>query len=397
MGLTCISFLSYALTGAVVVVTGVVLGNIASYFGVPPSQMSNTFTFLNGGILVSVFLNAWLMEIISLKRQLMFGFILILLAILGLVSSDSLSIFSISMFIFGVVSGITMSIGTFLITHLYEGRQRGSRLLFTDSFFSMAGTIFPVIAASIISKHLPWHLVYVCIGVIYIAIFLISLSVKFPLLNRTNSEEKKPIEKEKWGVAVLFLSVAALCYILGQLGFISWVPQYAMESMGMSLSQAGGLVGNFWISYMVGMWLFSAILRFFDLHRILTVLVLSATLLMYWFVTCQQASMLMWIMIALGFFSSAIYTTIITLGSLQTKVSSPKLINFILTCGTMGTMLTFIVTGPIVRSGGPHAALCTANALYLVVFVICLIVGFVSKHRLPEYDSDSKGKIKEIG
>lgn len=29
------------------------------------------------------------------------------------------------------------------------------------------------------------------------------------------------------GIGVLFLSVAALCYILGQLGFISWVPEYA--------------------------------------------------------------------------------------------------------------------------------------------------------------------------
>jgi TsgA-like MFS transporter len=35
-----------------------------------------------------------------------------------------------------------MSIGTFLVTQMYEGRQRGSRLLFTDSFFSMAGMIF---------------------------------------------------------------------------------------------------------------------------------------------------------------------------------------------------------------------------------------------------------------
>ena len=40
-----------------------------------------------------------------------------------------------------------MSIGTFLITHMYEGRQRGARLLFTDSFFSMAGMIFPMVAA----------------------------------------------------------------------------------------------------------------------------------------------------------------------------------------------------------------------------------------------------------
>ncbi len=55
----------------------------------------------------------------------------------------------------------------------------------------------------------------------------------------------------------------------------------------------------------------------------------------------------------LGFFSSAIYTSIITLGSQQTRVASPKLVNFILTCGTIGTMLTFVVTGPIVAASGP--------------------------------------------
>ncbi|VDA81478.1 Protein TsgA [Klebsiella pneumoniae] len=42
-------------------------------------------------------------------------------------------------------------------------------------------------------------------------------------------------------------------------------------------------------------------------------------------------------------FSSAIYTSIITLGSQQTRVASPKLVNFILTCGTIGTMLTFVL------------------------------------------------------
>lgn len=75
-----------------------------------------------------------------------------------------------------------------------------------------------------------------------------------------------------------------------------------------------------------------------------------------------------------GFFSSAIYTSIITLGSQQTKVASPKLVNFILTCGTIGTMLTFVVTGPIVAASGPLAALHTANGLYAVVFVMCFIL-----------------------
>lgn len=386
IGLTWISFFSYALTGAVVIVTGMVLENIADYFQLPVAQMSNTFTFLNAGILAAVFLNAWLMEIIPLKRQLIFGFVLMVLAVLGLMNSHSLSVFSLCMFVLGVVSGITMSIGTFLITHLYEGRQRGSRLLFTDSFFSMAGTIFPIIAAAILARSLPWYWVYACIGVIYVAIFVLALCFEFPVLGKKAPNQPQG-EKEKWGVGVLLLAVAALCYILGQLGFIGWVPLYATKTMGMDISQAGGLVGNFWTSYMIGMWAFSAILRFFDPQRIVTVLALLATALMYWFVTSTDASMLKWIIISLGFCSSAIYTTIITLGSLQTKVSSPKLVNFILTCGTVGTMLTFVVTGPIVEKGGAHAALLTANGLYAVVFVMCLLLGFVSKHKLPGHMS----------
>ena len=379
IGLTWISFFSYALTGALVIVTGMVMGDIAKDFQIPISSMSNTFTFLNSGILAAVFLNAWLMVIVPLKRQLIFGFVLMVLAIIGLMTSRDLTIFSLCMFVLGVVSGITMSIGTFLITHMYEGRQRGSRLLFTDSFFSMAGTLFPVLAGILLARQLPWYWVYVCIGVIYVAIFVMTLFVEFPVLRKP--ENSPTVEKEKWGVGVLLLAVAALCYILGQLGFSSWVPEYATKVMGMNINDAGQLVGSFWTAYMVGMWAFSFLLRFFDLQRILMVLAGLATVLMYWFVSSSDAGMLKWIIMILGFSSSAIYTTLITLGSLQTKVASPKLVNFILTCGTVGTMLTFVVTAPIVEKSGVHTALATANALYAVVFVMCALLGFVSRHR----------------
>lgn len=380
--LTWISFFSYALTGALVIVTGMVMGNIAEYFNLPISSMSNTFTFLNAGILVSIFLNAWLMEIIPLKRQLIFGFVLMILAVAGLMVGHSLVMFSLCMFVLGVVSGITMSIGTFLITHIYEGRQRGSRLLFTDSFFSMAGMVFPIVAATLLANHVTWYWVYACIGVLYLAIFVLTLMSDFPVLGKKKDDQSEPVAKEKWGIGVLFLSIAALCYILGQLGFIQWVPEYASKHFNMSIEEAGALVSNFWTAYMVGMWIFSFILRFFDLQRIVTVLAALSTVMMYMFVTTEQVGMLSMYILGLGFVSSAIYTTLITLGSLQTKVSSPKLVNFILTCGTIGTMLTFIVTGPIVAKSGAHAALATANGLYLVVFVMCLLLGFVTRHRL---------------
>lgn len=100
------------------------------------------------------------------------------------------------------------------------------------------------------------------------------------------------------GIGVLFLSIAALCYILGQLGFISRVPEYA-KGTGMSLNDAGTLVSNFWMSYMVGMWAFSFILRFFDLQRILTVLAGLAAILMYVFNTGTPAHMA-WSILATG-------------------------------------------------------------------------------------------------
>ena len=378
--LTWISFFSYALTGALVIVTGMVMGNIAEYFQLPVSSMSNTFTFLNAGILISIFLNAWLMEIVPLKTQLRFGFVLMVAAVAGLMFSHSLALFSAAMFVLGLVSGITMSIGTFLITHMYEGRQRGSRLLFTDSFFSMAGMIFPMLAAWLLARTIEWYWVYAAIGLVYVAIFILTFGCDFPVLGKKAVKESEPVAKEKWGIGVLFLSIAALCYILGQLGFISWVPEYA-KTLGLSLSDAGKLVSDFWMSYMFGMWAFSFILRFFDLQRILTVLAGLATVLMYLFINGAPEHMV-WFILTLGFFSSAIYTSIITLGSLQTKIASPKLVNFILTCGTVGTMLTFIVTGPIVANEGVKAALMTANGLYAVVFVMCLVLGFVTRHRL---------------
>ena len=377
--LTWISFFSYALTGALVIVTGMVMGDIANYFQLPVSSMSNTFTFLNAGILISIFLNAWLMEIVPLKTQLRFGFVLMLAAVAGLMVSHSIALFSASMFVLGLVSGITMSIGTFLITHMYEGRQRGARLLFTDSFFSMAGMVFPMVAAVLLARSIEWYWVYACIGLVYVAIFILTFGCDFPVLGKKAQETSESVAKEKWGIGVLFLSVAALCYILGQLGFISWVPEYA-KSLGMSLNDAGKLVSDFWMSYMFGMWAFSFILRFFDLQRILTVLAGLATVLMYLFINGSPEHMV-WFILTLGFFSSAIYTSIITLGSLQTKVASPKLVNFVLTCGTIGTMLTFVVTGPIVAHSGPLAALQTSNGLYAVVFVMCMVLGFVTRHR----------------
>ncbi|MCW5196431.1 MFS transporter TsgA [Buchnera aphidicola (Pemphigus obesinymphae)] len=380
ISLIWISFFSYALTGALIVVTGLIMGNVSEYFKISLSYTSNIFTFLNAGILISIFLNAWLMEIIPLKKQIIVGFFLMVLSICVLILNHNLIFFSFSIFMLGIISGITMSIGTFLITHLYTGNKRASLLLLTDSFFSMSGMFIPICTTFLLKENFQWYWVYTLIGIIYLFIFLLTIYSKFPNLNST-PQEKKIKQKEKYSTSTFLLSLSALCYILGQLGFISWIPEFSIKLIGTNIVDAGKLVSNFWMAYMFGMWCFSGILKFFDLQRMMFFLTGISCVLMYLFIQNTNYEYLKWIIILLGFFSSAIYTLIITLGSLQTKKTSPKVINFILTSGTIGTLLTFIITSPIVAQFGIKGALFTANILYLIVFILCFILGFFSKHR----------------
>ncbi|CUR53764.1 Protein TsgA [Serratia symbiotica] len=376
-----ISFLSYALTGALVIITGMVMENIAKYFNVSVTNISYIFTFLNVGILIAIFFNSWLIEIITLKYQLFLGFILMLLSIIGLILSKNLILLSFCLFILGFISGITMSIGTFLITYIYNGHKRASRLLLTDSFFSMSGMIFPIITAMLLEHKINWYWIYVCIALLYLGIFILTLYTRFPILIKKNIYMKSIYIQEQWGIGVLFLSIAALCYILGQLSFIQWVPEYVNKSFGMNINQAGKLISDFWTFYMIGMWVFSYILRFFDLQKIITILSLLSTIFMYLFINTNHSKFLNYYIIILGFVSSAIYTTLITLGSLQTKITSPKLVNLILTCGTIGTVLTFLITTPIVKNQGILAALNISTGLYFIVVIMCVLLGFVTKHR----------------
>ncbi|QCI20076.1 MAG: MFS transporter TsgA [Buchnera aphidicola (Brevicoryne brassicae)] len=379
IALTWISFFSYAFTGALIVVTGMIIGNISDYFHLSISQMSNTFTFLNAGILLSILLNSWLVEYISLKKQLISGFILTITSIVGIVYGTSIIYFSINMFILGLVSGITMSIGTFLITHLYTGGKRGSQLLLTDSFFSMSGMIFPVIAAYLLEKKIIWYWIYICIGGIYLLIFLLTINVRFPQLEKNTKNSK--VTKKKWNINIFLLSISALLYILGQLSFISWVPQYVTEIINVDIKQTGGLVSNFWMSYMIGMWFFSFIIKYFNLNYMFMFLTGISTFLMYSFIHNQNFVILKCIIISLGFFSSAIYTIIITLASLQTKNPSPKLINLILLFGTIGTLLTFILTSPIVEKKGLYATLISSNILYSIVFLLSILIYINKKYQ----------------
>ncbi|XRX42665.1 MAG: MFS transporter TsgA [Buchnera aphidicola (Eriosoma harunire)] len=379
--LTIISFFSYFITGSLIIVTGIVMNNIAENFKVSLIEISHSFTCLNFGILIALLLSTYIRQYIILKHQIYLGFILIIIAILGLIFGYNLIFFSISMFIFGIVSGVIMSIGTTLITFLYQGTIRASLLLITDSFFSLAGISLPLISSLIIIHNKPWYWIYIFISIIYFVICLISINTVFPTIYTLHHKQKKSSLNNNVKISILLLSISATCYILGQLEFIAWVPEYIIQKIHSDIYQSSQLISNFWMAYMIGMWIFSFILKMFDIHKLLLILTSISTVLMYLFLHGNNLQEFRWLIFLLGFFSSAIYTIIITLASLQTYKPSPCIINLILISGTLGTLLTFIISSFIVEKKGIYEALLTSNILYTIVFTLSILLHFFTEHK----------------
>lgn len=72
-----------------------------------------------------------------------------------------------------------------------------------------------MIVAFLLARSIEWYWVYVCIGLVYVVIFILIFGCEFSALGKYALKTDVSVEKEKWGIGVLFFFVAALCYIFG--------------------------------------------------------------------------------------------------------------------------------------------------------------------------------------
>ncbi len=375
------------LTGGLVVLTGMVITPVAHYFNVSMSEAGRVFTWMNLGILVAIVANSGLMDIIPLKRQISISFAMTCVAFIGLSVTQSLPVFCVLMFLLGLVSGVTMSVSTYLIAHLYAGKNRGMMLLLTDSFFSLAGIIFPLIAGIMLSRSISWYWLYSMVLIASFFVFVLSIGIKFPRPADSNFQTKdKPLSErliadmKQWGIAVYACGLGCMLYILGQLCLVFWIPNYAVSQFHATQHEKSTPLSFFWIGMWIGLYIASVLVKKMSMTLFVCIIAISATVLFYLIRHAHSLHEMTVFCFVMGLFSAGIYYTLITLASLQVSIPSPLLVNFALAAGTVGTFLTPLVAAKAVSIGGPAAALWTGNLFYLSVFIIALIVALTSKH-----------------
>ncbi|UDG80263.1 MFS transporter TsgA [Candidatus Annandia pinicola] len=377
--LTIISFLLYSFTGALAVITGNIIGNLSIYFKVSLSNMSLHFAFLNLGILVAMIVNTYIKKNVFIKNKIIFSFFLVIISMIILFFNNKIiEIFSLFIFLMGFVGGLSLSIGTFLIANIYEGKQRGFYMLITDSFFSVSGIIFPMISGFLIFKKIDFFWIYLLVSLVYFIIFCLTLITDFNNLEskiKNNYKEKESLKLEN-----ILLFLLSLFYISAQSMFISWIPTYVKNFIKIDSLNENKIASIFWFFYMLGMWFFSYINKILDLQKILIFLTGMSSLFIFIFLQCNNFNLLSFIMIFIGFFSSAIYTIIITLSAMQTKIPSIKFVNLTLISGTTGSFITFNASNFLLSSNNTYLTLYTSNILYLIVFFMSILLTFFTKH-----------------
>jgi TsgA-like MFS transporter len=374
---TAVALSAYAVMSGLLTPTGVILGAAAHTLGAPVTQTAALFSALTGGNLVGIVLCFALFERLSLRAAISVANAAILVGVAMLTFSSALPFAIFGLGIAGVGSGVGLSAGAVIISRIYAQRRRAMAFLGTDCAFSIAGFVFPSLAALTLAHGLPWQTVYVAAAAVSAIVLVAAQRIRFPAAAIATLAREAVGAKSTYSVRALVcagLCGAALCaYLVGQGAFLLWAPT-ALEGAGVPAARAGTVVGTFW-----GPSIFGLITAAVAVTRIAPrVLLVGAGVVATILVTALAGTTSVTSFFALtaffGFCSTSMYKLMISVGSEQLADAPPRLVTFLLLSGSLGSTLAPAVSAVVAGTHGPRAALVLAATGYACAVGLFVIV-----------------------
>ncbi|MDB5028644.1 MAG: hypothetical protein JWO66_2333 [Candidatus Eremiobacteraeota bacterium] len=339
---TAVALAAYAVMSGLLTPTGVILGAAAHALGAPVAQTAALFSALTGGNLVGIVLCFALFERLSLRLAISLANAAILAGVAVLAFSNALPSATFGLGIAGVGSGIGLSAGAVIISRIYARRQRAMAFLGTDCAFSIAGFVFPSLAALALTRGFPWQTAYVATAAVSAIILVAAQRIPFPtaaIADVTREPVGAADANSTRAIVRAGLCGAALCaYLIGQGAFLLWAPT-ALESIGVPAARAGTVVGTFW-----GPSIFGLLTAAVAVTRVAPrMLLLCAGAVAAGLVTAlagtTSATAFFTLTALFGLCSTCMYKLMISVGSEQLADAPPRLVTFLLLSGSLGSTL----------------------------------------------------------
>ena len=366
------AFLAYFVTSAVVSPLGIVSRPIAEQFQVSVSTATAAFTYLTTGIFAGTTAAVFVFDLVRLKHAILSGVIVICGAIATMHFTDSFSVVLACLFLLGACCGLEFSAGAVIIAKTFSDKWRASMLLLTDAFYSVAGVLSTSLAGYLLAREHGWPSAYYLGFVASCCIAAIAICARYPDSHSSDAAETAVTGVRDLPVGVHVTGLAMLTYLIGFVSIYSWVPNYAQESLGLTVQASGLVVSRLFLGMMAGQLLMFVLVFRFPLKPLIVGYLIAATGMTAVVWSVSSAGRLELSMLALGIITGGLFKILLTFGTTLVSKPSSKLVSYLVFYAGLGTAAAPFVSAQVVAYFGTLSSLQFASACYVVTTVLVL-------------------------
>jgi TsgA-like MFS transporter len=366
---TAVAICAYIVMGGFFAQNGVILDAAAAFFHAPVTTTATLFSYLTGGNLIALVVCLFIFDAVPLRGVLALAYTTLFAGVALLVFTHDLRLGALAIGMCGFGAGAGLSTGAVIIAKCYAQRVRAIAFLGTDCSFSLAGYIFPSLAANAIAAGWAWQTGYIAVAGFAALLLVASAFIAFPAVGRaarTFEPGALPIPgaaaASNAGVALFAFGLAS--YLCGQGAFLIWAPHVVATAFGLRQIDAAGIIGQFWGPSIFGLLAAALIVTRVAPRIVMIGAAAFATASLVVIAEAHDAHGFFAATFAFGFSSTCLFKLMISIGSEQIPHAPPQLVTFLLLSASVGGTLAPAVSARIVAAYGAHAGIVMAACCY---------------------------------
>jgi len=373
-------FKSFFVGGSVATTRGVFISSISDYYHLEVTGLGYIYTFFNIGLFISISLTGHLIKLFDLKKLLVFSSSAAIISVILLNAYHSIYSFALLMLVMGLVSGINLSGGSYLVIRAIKNVDHGaSKLLLTDFCFSLSGMILPIMFGYLLAHHVIWYVLYNIIILPCIIMLYYITRIDFTQLAHHIDLNSDSQTQTQLNVSIYLIAISSFFFILAESILTLWLVDDLQVKLHITLVEASLFVTLYWLSKAAGLFANQFSILKLGMRNYLSVstwiAILAITMMFH---SYTYYSVLLFLII-LGFVSSGILGTLVSFGCSQLDYTCPKTVSLIYSAGTGGALISAWLSSVTVKSYGTFGAMKLTIFAYFVCFVVINLVTFMDK------------------
>ncbi|NOI67508.1 MFS transporter TsgA [Vibrio sp. 99-8-1] len=372
--LSIVAFLSYMVPAALVTQQGVLIKPMSAYFGIELTEAASMFTFLTGGAFLGSFISMFIFDKLSIKNVFRLVYTLFIVGVLSLSVTKAIPLVGVAFAIIGCAAAVGISAGAVIISLTFSEKSRASAFIVTDCAFSASGFIFPTLGTMIIAASFAWFNAYYTVIACVVIVLLLTFFATFP---KVTKEEQKDSHVEFnnniWTPRVFLYAFMVGFYLIVQNGLITWGPAYLISEFNAEDGMAYSLIGNFFGPAVFGLLVTAAIVAKVSAKYVLIAVSLFAVAISAYLNFTTSMDSLLMAVTALGFLTASSYKILISIGSTQVRNAPPRLITFLLVCGSAGNMIAPSFNAFLIDTFGKSSAMKCVMVGYIILAIMAVL------------------------